>query len=681
MNQNSRLRQVSAVASRCSAGFATIPVLVFLAVAVVFLLTQTLSITGSKVTDDVAHHDSIRALYIAESGLEFATGVVSAASVSFEKLEQVCKALDDLSPPAGLELRDGLVKIKYLSFEAPPENSDIRRCEFSTTGVFGNATRVLVKKGTFERQKGIAGFGGYSASRDAIQATVANDQSAGGYAIFNLAWRRSGSDGLDPLSCDGQPDPCELKSFGDVLNLGGQTDALPCTGCPVQWNIESSSGGPSVGSLGTIKSLTANTDYTVTQNLTGSTSGGRAPDRNFVEVGTILIGTTNTADPLNDSRTTMSRRGSYSNVSTSAGGSARLTTDNSSSSNPTGGTTNGSFKDYEPTSTVTTGGATLTGTITSFTTGSGTVRKTVTGNATLFETEAPVGSALKTASGVTIGTVSAVSSNTSLTLAANALVAVSGSTYNISSTIPGYTHDPSGVICDSSTGATCNNWCHRADTLIFGVSGRSNPTSLITAGLYAAELDRVTFGERSGGTGGLDLTRIATYPNVTKPTPGANGDIFAQVWAGYNPFFIARVTAVSGSTVTLDLTDPRRSIAFDQDTFNTTDPLKYTVVGGWNTTAVPVDTKVVGYDGAAGSITLNKSVPLAVGDVICGGICAFFNTANSANSVTTFRVRESPYVTQWAGGFSCFKGTNREQIRSIEGNASAVKTEWHEVIK
>jgi len=633
MNHSPSVRSGYAAVVRRPRGFATIPVLVFLAVAVVFLLTQTLSITGTKVTDDVAHHDSTRALYIAESGLEFATGVVSAAAISLEKLEQVCKALDSLSPPAGLELGNGLVKIRYLSFEAPPDNEDIRRCEFSATSVFGNATRVLVKKGTFERQKGIAGFGGApSTSRDQIEATVVNAQSQAGFAIFNLAWRKQGSDGIDPLSCINLPEPCELTGYATT----GQASANPCSGCSVEWNIESSAGSVSVGALGTVKPVNPSETSKVTQTLSA--------DRNFVEVGLVLTG---------DGE--MVKRGSFSNDSAPTG---QGTVSKNSTAEPTGTVPNGALGDYliELAVTGRISASTSTATVTAASGPSTDFRKLLLPGDKIY-----VG-------GNFLGTVKSTSNKT-FELEQNAAFTFTALEYKA---------------------FRGGGWCSRADTIVFGVSGRSNPATLQAAGLFSTQLTSVTFGETSGSppgsNGGFPLDLIATYPSSSRATPGASGDIFAQVWAAYNPFFIAKVQSVVNSReVRIVDGDPSASISFDAKTFNLTDK-KQTVVGLYKpasptlASAVPPQTVVTAYDSAAKTLRFNNPVTLSAGDIICGGLCAFFDH-KSAGETKFWVGRDTRYVDQWAGGFTCFSGTDREQIRSINGNAQSIAVQWHEVIK
>jgi hypothetical protein len=67
-----------------------------------------------------------------------------------------------------------------------------------------------------------------------------------------------------------------------------------------------------------------------------------------------------------------------------------------------------------------------TGTITCTTGGTG-----ITGVGTLFTTQVVVGQVLKNAAGTTIGTVSVIGSNTSITLGANAAVAVTGDVFKI----------------------------------------------------------------------------------------------------------------------------------------------------------------------------------------------------------------------------------------------------------
>lgn len=73
-----------------------------------------------------------------------------------------------------------------------------------------------------------------------------------------------------------------------------------------------------------------------------------------------------------------------------------------------------------------TGNTVGTGTITSATNS-----KNITGSSTLFTTQVTVGQILKTAAGVTIGTVQTIVDNTHLTLYANAYVAGSGQSYKI----------------------------------------------------------------------------------------------------------------------------------------------------------------------------------------------------------------------------------------------------------
>lgn len=72
---------------------------------------------------------------------------------------------------------------------------------------------------------------------------------------------------------------------------------------------------------------------------------------------------------------------------------------------------------------------------------------------------------------------------------------------------------------------TCTNWCYNADTLVFGVSGRS-----ATSADYL--LPSVKFG--TNGPSPVDMTKLVHFPNLDGSTPNASGKAFSEIWYAYN---------------------------------------------------------------------------------------------------------------------------------------------------
>jgi hypothetical protein len=85
----------------------------------------------------------------------------------------------------------------------------------------------------------------------------------------------------------------------------------------------------------------------------------------------------------------------------------------------------------------------------------------------------------------------------------------------------------------------CTRWCQGADTLVFGLSGRSPTANL------ADQVTSVVFNTSgTAGTNGLQniaMTRLVHF--VDDPTlPEAHGKVYSEIWWTYNPWFMAPAT-------------------------------------------------------------------------------------------------------------------------------------------
>jgi hypothetical protein len=238
-------------------GFVSIAAVVFVILCVFFILTQTLGMLGNKSIDSVQYLHGMKALYNAESGLERALGSISnAIAADDSQLDTACAAarLDNSGSTNPIAFAGGSFQYDSNITPTPP----VGICGIRVIGKFGQAQRTLQSLVNMSSEIGTAGFG------HSIMMRLQNNANVPGVAVFNLAWRRHGSTGYS--------------------TSGGQVDASACTlpSCGLQWNIESSSGIPSVGTLGTAVGIGATSGVDVVQTLT--------QDSNYSEVGMVMPG-------------------------------------------------------------------------------------------------------------------------------------------------------------------------------------------------------------------------------------------------------------------------------------------------------------------------------------------------------------------------------------------------------
>ncbi len=242
---------------RRQGGFVSIVAVLFVILFVFFILTKTLGLLGNKSIDSVQYLNGMKALFIAESGAERSTGVISnMISADDSQLDAACAQakLDNGGSSSPIPFAGG--SFAYASSTSPP--APVGTCDIRVTGSFNTAQRTIQTRVNVSSEIGTAGYG------HNITMTLANNTNVPGVAVFNLAWRRLGSTGHSPP--------------------GGQSVGSACTlpSCGLEWSIESSSGLPSVGSLGTAVGIAAHTSVDVVQTL--------SLDRNYSEVGMVMPG-------------------------------------------------------------------------------------------------------------------------------------------------------------------------------------------------------------------------------------------------------------------------------------------------------------------------------------------------------------------------------------------------------
>lgn len=243
--------------SHSQGGFVSIAAVFFVILCVFYILSQTLGMLGNKSIDSVQYLNGMKALYIAESGVERAIGTISKTIAADDtQLDAACTAarFDNSGTSNTVPFAGG--SFQYDSNITPTPPTGV--CGIRVIGKFAQAQRTVQSLVNVSSEIGTAGFG------HNITMRLENNTSVPGVAVFNLAWRRLGSTGFS--------------------TSGGQATASACTlpGCGMQWNIESSSGTPSVGTLGTAVGIGASSGVDVVQTLSS--------DRNYAEVGMVMPG-------------------------------------------------------------------------------------------------------------------------------------------------------------------------------------------------------------------------------------------------------------------------------------------------------------------------------------------------------------------------------------------------------
>jgi hypothetical protein len=580
------MRRIKHPSTRQS-GVASILALVAILTSVMLILTQSIRIASDRFVDEIQHQDATTALYAAETGIEHIAGrLIDNAENDPETFSTVCDALDD---NGSQQFSVGRASFQILqSIIESRSTALVKYCQFRTAGSVRSSRRTLEQTLKMSIQEGVGGFG------TSVEQTLRNTRTVDAFGVFNLAWRRSGSVGYDELASS------------------GQSVATNCTlpSCAFQWRLESSSGDPSIGSLGAIARIAGRTagqvsnSYNVTQELSLA--------RNFGQVGLIL-------PKVDDPNVPIRARRSYWGYGTGTTWGIRQTRNNNATDSSEGGLISGAVRD---------------------------------GLAPLSSGAPPL-----------------------------ACTTTASSTYQ-----------------------SCTDWCHRADTLVFGVSARTEPPTSTTGeyspGVYSTSFTSVFFDSDDTGYSGqkVALKRVAHFPSVTSPMDENKGDLFSEIYYLYNPYLYARVDTITSApdpafpssyfwNVTLQNTETNPIVGSVVTTFEAIDPNSgQTITENMRLRAYagsesqPVTRVIQKSSQTSFKVQTETNVqPFTAGGLICGGICAFFRDPSTGTSTTKFRVnRSNASVRQWAGGFSCFSGIDPKEIRFVGGTSFRFE-KWREI--
>ena len=249
-------------------GIVAVMAVIILITAVIFALSQTVSMNGSNSTDNKQQLDSTAALFLAESGLERAKAILAISTAT----NSTCT---NIGASGSFTLGRGT--FKYLSATSEPlscSNGSCTKCIVDVVGTVGSTTRTLQYGVNLIPTNGISGFG------TNVSISLKNSYTVPASVIFELGWRRAGG------------------TAGQIVG-NGNADASICSGCGLKWYVESASGQPSAGSMGSAYTNIAagGTSPMLTQTISSA--------RNYAEVGAyfpgLTIGGVSTAPKILDS--------------------------------------------------------------------------------------------------------------------------------------------------------------------------------------------------------------------------------------------------------------------------------------------------------------------------------------------------------------------------------------------
>ncbi len=206
-------------------GFVSVVVILFLIATVVFGLSQMLKISADNVVDGQRQSDSAAAFYLAESGLERATGTLyNALGGSFT--EANCTGL---APSAPSSLGRGTVSLTAaLPASSPCGGSGqptCTQCKVTAVGNVGMATREVTQDINFTVRNGTtcnAATTNCQNSPVVWKLNLKNAAAVAGIGVFNLTYDGRGN---NRATCDAASN-CRLQQDVDSPAAGQDSTAL-----------------------------------------------------------------------------------------------------------------------------------------------------------------------------------------------------------------------------------------------------------------------------------------------------------------------------------------------------------------------------------------------------------------------------------------------------------------------
>lgn len=247
-------------------GIVSIVAAILLIAVVVFILSQTYGIIGNTSNSNASQGDSVKALFLAESGLERAQAVISKLALAGQ-LENTSTVINDIQGPENMSFGQGTINIK-----ATVTTDSAASVIVEVEGKIGEAKRTLRRVFSTTPSKGVAGC----AKTFSLTMPVKPFTGDGNVGAFTHLTYRAAQDDSCP-DTDGSKANAELYDCEVTGGISGAT----CGVGFVSWDLK---GGGTNGLSGIGVSANAKQDasinkltqtYTVTTRL--KKTGGGTP--------------------------------------------------------------------------------------------------------------------------------------------------------------------------------------------------------------------------------------------------------------------------------------------------------------------------------------------------------------------------------------------------------------------
>lgn len=245
-------------------GVAAVMTAIFLVAAVIFVLVQTLKISGTTNTDHLQQLKSTAAFFLAESGVEYAQGILRTAAMAGTITNTSCTDLTALAP---VSLGSGALQgtFRYSAAVSTPTvcggtNPACTSCAVTIKGDVGASSRSILVLMSAARSDGVEGYG----HQFTLNLETSFDNT---FAFTHLAYNPQTNWGGDAVA-------------GYCVNNGPGS----LTTCTESWKVAGTYYN-NTASQGVFATAASAGIYTITEELTTFDTPPAFTDRNYVQTG------------------------------------------------------------------------------------------------------------------------------------------------------------------------------------------------------------------------------------------------------------------------------------------------------------------------------------------------------------------------------------------------------------